>query len=57
MYFAIKICDKPDVSTLRDQIRQTHLDYLKEFEAQTLFADPMITDDGPGEYSIAFSDQ
>ena len=46
MYFAIKIYDKPDVSALRDQIRQTHLDYLKEFEAQTLFAGPMITDDG-----------
>lgn len=46
MYFAIKIYDKPDVSALRDKIRQTHLDYLKAFDEQTLFAGPMITDDG-----------
>lgn len=46
MYFAIKIYDKPDVSELRDKFRAAHLDYLKQFEAQTLFAGPMITDDG-----------
>ncbi|MDH3714744.1 MAG: YciI family protein [Gammaproteobacteria bacterium] len=46
MYFAIKIYDKPDISALRDKIRQSHLDYLKKFEEQTLFAGPMITDDG-----------
>lgn len=49
MYFAIKIYDKPDVAALRDKIRQSHLDYLKEFDAQTLFAGPMITDDGERE--------
>ena len=46
MNFAIKIYDKPDVTHLRDKIRQSHLDYLKACEQQTLFAGPMITDDG-----------
>jgi uncharacterized protein YciI len=45
MHFAILIYDEPDSAALRDQYRQTHLDYLKVFGAQTLFAGPFTTDD------------
>jgi uncharacterized protein YciI len=45
MHFAILIYDEPNVAALRDQYRQTHLDYLKVFDAQTLFAGPFTTDD------------
>ena len=45
MHFAILIYDEPDSAALRDQYRQTHLDYLKAFDAQTLFAGPFTTDD------------
>jgi uncharacterized protein YciI len=45
MHFAILIYDEPDSAALRDQFRQAHLDYLKEFDAQTLFAGPFTTDD------------
>jgi uncharacterized protein YciI len=45
MHFAILIYDEPDSAALRDQYRQTHLDYLKVFDAQTLFAGPFTTDD------------
>jgi uncharacterized protein YciI len=44
MHFAILIYDEPDSTVLRDQYRQTHLDYLKAFDAQTLFAGPFTTD-------------
>jgi uncharacterized protein YciI len=40
MHFAILIYDEPGSAALRDQYRQTHLDYLKVFDAQTLFAGP-----------------
>ena len=45
MHFAILIYDEPGSAALRDQYRQTHLDYLKAFDAQTLFAGPFTTDD------------
>lgn len=45
MQFAILIFDEPDSAALRDQYRQSHLDYLKAFDAQTLFAGPFTTDD------------
>ena len=45
MHFAILIYDELDSAALRDQYRQTHLDYLKVFDAQTLFAGPFTTDD------------
>jgi uncharacterized protein YciI len=45
MHFAILIYDEPGSAALRDQYRQTHLDYLKRFEAHTLFAGPFTTDD------------
>jgi uncharacterized protein YciI len=44
MHFAILIYDEADSATLRDQYRQRHLDYLKVFDAQTLFAGPFTTD-------------
>ena len=44
MHVAILIYDEPG-SALRDQYRQAHLDYLKVFDAQTLFAGPFTTDD------------
>jgi len=43
MHFAILIYDEPASAVLRDQYRQTHLDYLKVFDAQTLFAGPFTT--------------
>lgn len=45
MQFAILIFDEPDSAALRDQYRQSHLDYLKAFDDQTLFAGPFTTDD------------
>jgi len=45
MHFAILIYDEPDSAALRDRYRQAHLDYLKVFDAQTLFAGPFTTDD------------
>jgi uncharacterized protein YciI len=44
MHFAILIYDEPDSAALRDQYRQSHLAYLKVFDAQTLFAGPFTTD-------------
>ena len=61
MHFAILIYDEPDSAALRDQYRQTHLDYLKEFDAQTLFAGPFTTDDESADLGslrlIAFPDR
>jgi len=45
MHFAIMIYDEPGSAALRDQHRQAHLDYLQNFDAQTLFAGPFTTDD------------
>jgi uncharacterized protein len=45
MHFSILIYDEPNAAALRDQHRQRHLDYLKVFDAQTLFAGPFTTDD------------
>lgn len=45
MLFSIVIFDEPDTAALRDEYRQRHLDYLKAFDDQTLFAGPFTTDD------------
>lgn len=45
MLFSILIFDEPDTAALRDKHRQSHLDYLKSFDDQTLFAGPFTTDD------------
>jgi uncharacterized protein len=45
MYFSILIFDEPDTAALRDEYRKAHLDYLKAFGDQTLFAGPFVTDD------------
>ena len=45
MQFAILIYDEPDTAALRDEHRAAHLDYLKAFDDQTLFAGPFTTDD------------
>ena len=45
MHFSILIYDERDSAALRDQYRQSHLDYLQVFDAQTLFAGPFTTDD------------
>ena len=42
MLFAIKIFDVPDSGALRDIHRQSHLDYLAQFDAQTTFAGPFL---------------
>lgn len=45
MLFSILIFDKPNSASLRDVHRQAHLDYLKSFDDQTLFAGPFTKDD------------
>jgi uncharacterized protein YciI len=45
IYFSILIHDEPGTAALRDKYRKAHLDYLKEFDDQTLFAGPFVTDD------------
>tara|TARA_B100000315_G_scaffold171844_1_gene160379 strand:- start:366 stop:974 length:609 start_codon:yes stop_codon:yes gene_type:complete len=45
MLYAILIFDEPDSAALRDQYRQCHLDYLQDFDEQTMFAGPFTTDD------------
>lgn len=45
MLFSILIFDEADSAALRDEYRQRHLDYLKGFDGQTLFAGPFTTDD------------
>ncbi len=49
MLFAIRIYDKAGSRPLREVHRKAHLDYLKRFGAQTLFAGPFLTDDGGTE--------
>ena len=45
MLFSIVIFDEPDTAALRDVWRSRHLDYLKEFDSQTMFAGPFTADD------------
>lgn len=45
MLYSIVIFDEPDTADLRDIHRKAHLEYLKEFDDQTLFAGPFTTDD------------
>ena len=45
MHFSILIFDEPDSTALRDEYRKAHLDYLKKFDDQTLFAGPFTTGD------------
>lgn len=45
MLYSIVIFDEPDTAELRDIHRSAHLAYLKDFDAQTLFAGPFTTDD------------
>ena len=45
MLFSILIFDEPDTAALRDEYRACHLDYLKAFDDQTIFAGPFTTDD------------
>ncbi len=45
MLFSILIHDEPNSAALRDQHRTAHLDYLKAFDGQTLFAGPFTDDD------------
>ena len=45
MLFSILIFDEPNTAELRDIHRKDHLDYLKEFDDQTMFAGPFTTDD------------
>ena len=45
MLFSILIYDEPNSAALRDEYRKAHLDYLKEFDDQTIFAGPFTTDD------------
>jgi len=45
MLFSILIFDEPNSAALRDEYRQRHLDYLKGFDDQTMFAGPFTTDD------------
>jgi uncharacterized protein YciI len=45
MLFSILIFDEPDTAALRDEYRASHLDYLKVFDDQTIFAGPFTTDD------------
>jgi len=49
MLYAIKIYDISGSQPLRDIHRTAHLDYLKQFDDQTLFAGPFLTDDGKVE--------
>ena len=45
MLFSIMMYDEPNSAALRDERRAEHLDYLKAFDDQTLFAGPFTTDD------------
>lgn len=45
MLYSIVIFDEPNTAELRDIHRKAHLDYLKEFDEQTLFAGPFTSDD------------
>ena len=45
MLYAIKIADVSGSQPLRDIHRKEHLDYLKTFDDQTIFAGPFLTED------------
>lgn len=45
MIYSIKIFDKEDDGSLRDANRTAHLKYLEGFEAATLFAGPLLSED------------
>ena len=45
MLFAVKIQEKSGAPELRDANRAAHLDYLKTFAPQTMFAGPLLTED------------
>ncbi|MCP4430177.1 MAG: hypothetical protein GY806_04285 [Gammaproteobacteria bacterium] len=45
MLFSILIFDEPDTAALRDEYRASHLNYLKTFDDQTIFAGPFTSDD------------
>lgn len=45
MLFSILIHDEPNTAALRDKYRQPHLDYLKQFDDDTVFAGPFVADD------------
>ena len=45
MLFSILVYDEPNSAALRDEHRTAHLDYLKGFDDQTLFAGPFTSDD------------
>ncbi len=45
MHFAIMMYDEPNSAAMRDERRAAHLEYLKAFDDQTLFAGPFTTDD------------
>jgi len=49
MMFSIKIYDIKGSQKLRDIHRQAHLDYLKSFDAKTLFAGPFLAEDNETE--------
>lgn len=48
MLFVIYAVDKPDSLAVRLANRQAHLDYLKGFEANLVFAGPFLADQGDG---------
>ena len=45
MLYSIVIFDEPNTADLRDLHRKAHLDYLQNFDQQTLFAGPFTSDD------------
>ncbi len=47
--FSIKIYDIPGSQPLRDVHRKAHLDYLKRFDGQTIFAGPFLAEDNETE--------
>jgi uncharacterized protein len=46
MLFIIDCRDKPGHEDVRKDTRQTHLDYLKNFEDHIVVAGPVLSDDG-----------
>lgn len=53
MLFSLLIFDEPDTASLRDIHRKAHLDSLKKFDDQTLFAGPFTTDDESADMDTA----
>jgi uncharacterized protein YciI len=45
IFFTVKIFDIENSGPLRDQYRESHLDYLEKFDQQTIFAGPILTED------------